>query len=103
VSGVKTFSDLAEFVNILLRFEEIVIYINFQEDKENCFKFLQVKGKWIYPSSTALTREMSGHVACMVEMRNPFKILVRKSSEGKRSLDRPIRRWTYNVTVDLTG
>jgi hypothetical protein len=33
-----------------------------------------------------------GHVACMGEMRNPYKILVEKS-EGKRPLRRPLHGW----------
>jgi hypothetical protein len=35
-----------------------------------------------------------------VEMRNVYRILVRKP-EGKRALGRPIRRWVDNIKVDL--
>jgi hypothetical protein len=42
----------------------------------------------------------AGHVAHMGEMRNAYKILVRKP-EGKRLLKRPRLRWDGNVTLDL--
>jgi hypothetical protein len=41
------------------------------------------------------------HVACMGEMRNAYKILVRKS-EGKRPFGRPRPRWEDNIRMDLT-
>jgi hypothetical protein len=41
-----------------------------------------------------------GHVACIWEMRNACKILIR-NSEGKRSLGRPRRRWEDNIKIDL--
>jgi len=36
----------------------------------------------------------------MEEMRNAYKILVRKS-EGKRPLGRPRHRWKDNIIMDL--
>jgi len=42
-----------------------------------------------------------GHVACIREMRNSYKILVRKP-EGKRPLRRPVCRWEDNVGMDLS-
>jgi hypothetical protein len=47
-------------------------------------------------------REMirAGHVACMGEMRNACKMLVRKP-EGKRPLGRPRRRWEDNIRMML--
>jgi hypothetical protein len=47
------------------------------------------------------SRRMSraGHVVHMGEMRNAYKILVRKP-EGKRPLGRPTYRWD-NITMDL--
>jgi hypothetical protein len=41
-----------------------------------------------------------GHVACMGEIRNAYKILDRKP-EGKRLLGRPRYRWEGNITMDL--
>jgi hypothetical protein len=41
-----------------------------------------------------------GHVACMGEMRNAYKILVRKP-ERKRPLGRPRCRCKGNVRMDL--
>jgi hypothetical protein len=41
-----------------------------------------------------------GHVACMGEMRNEYKILVGKP-EGKRPLGRHIPRWEDNIRMDL--
>jgi hypothetical protein len=42
----------------------------------------------------------AGHVACMEEKRNAYRILVGKP-EGKRPLGRPRRRWAYNIRMDL--
>jgi hypothetical protein len=42
----------------------------------------------------------AGHVECMGEVRNAYKILVRKV-EGKKPLVRPRRRWEYNIRMDL--
>jgi hypothetical protein len=38
----------------------------------------------------------AGHVACMEEMRNAYKILIWKP-EGKRPCGRPRRRWEGNI------
>jgi hypothetical protein len=40
------------------------------------------------------------HVACMEEIRNVYKILVRKP-EGKRPLKRPRHIWEDNIRMDL--
>ena len=42
----------------------------------------------------------AGHVARMEEGRSAFKILTGKPI-GKRPLERPRRRWEYNITMDL--
>jgi hypothetical protein len=42
----------------------------------------------------------AGHVARRGEMRNVYRLLVRKS-EGKRPLGRPRRRWMDNIMMDL--
>jgi hypothetical protein len=41
-----------------------------------------------------------GHVACLIEMRNAYNILVGKP-EGKSSLVKPKRRWEDNIRMDL--
>jgi hypothetical protein len=41
-----------------------------------------------------------GNVACMVEKRNAYRILVGKP-EGKRLQGRPRYRWVDNVKMDL--
>jgi hypothetical protein len=41
-----------------------------------------------------------GHVALMVEMRNAYKILVRKP-ERKRPLGRSRHMWEDNIKMDL--
>jgi hypothetical protein len=46
-----------------------------------------------------LTR-WTGHVACMSEMRNKYKILVGKL-EGKRRCGRPRHKWEDNIRMDL--
>ena len=38
----------------------------------------------------------AGHVACMVEERGVYRVLVGKP-EGKRPLGRPRRRWVGNI------
>jgi hypothetical protein len=43
---------------------------------------------------------MIGHVACMGEMRNMYKILVGKP-EWKRPFLRPRRRWEDNIRMGL--
>jgi hypothetical protein len=42
----------------------------------------------------------AGHVACMGEERNAYRILVRKP-EGRRPLGRPRCRWVDNIKMDL--
>jgi hypothetical protein len=42
----------------------------------------------------------AGHVACMGEERNVFKVLVGKS-EGKRPLGRPRHRWEVGIRMNL--
>jgi hypothetical protein len=44
--------------------------------------------------------EMRGHVVHMGEMRNAYKILVRRP-EGKRSLGRQRHRWKDNIKMDF--
>ena len=42
----------------------------------------------------------AGHVACMVEERGVYRVLVGKP-EGKRPLGRPRRRWVDNIRMGL--
>ena len=42
----------------------------------------------------------AGHVACMEESRNAYRVLVGKP-ESKRPLGRPRRRWEDNIKMDL--
>jgi hypothetical protein len=42
----------------------------------------------------------AGHVACMGERRNVFRVLVGKP-EGKRPLERPRCRWEHGIRMDL--
>jgi len=42
----------------------------------------------------------AGHVACMVEERGVYRVLVGKP-EGKRPMGRPRRRWVDNIRTDL--
>jgi hypothetical protein len=42
----------------------------------------------------------AGHVACMGEERNVYKVLVGKSG-GKRPLGRPRRRWEDVIRMDI--
>ena len=42
----------------------------------------------------------AGHVACMEQSRNTYRVLVGKP-EGKRPLGRPRRRWEDNIRMDL--
>ena len=42
----------------------------------------------------------AGHVACMGEDRVVYRVLVGKL-EGKRTLERPRRRWVDNIGMDL--
>jgi hypothetical protein len=47
-------------------------------------------------------RTRYGHVACIGEVRNVYKILVAKP-EWKRPLGIPRRRWEENIEMDLKG
>jgi hypothetical protein len=58
-------------------------------------------------SSPDITRQIksrrmrwAGHVACMGEGRNVYRVLVGKP-EGKRPLVRPRRRWEDGMKMDL--
>jgi len=42
----------------------------------------------------------AGHVACMGEEREVYRVLV-GTPEGRRPLGRPRRRWVDNITMDL--
>jgi hypothetical protein len=42
----------------------------------------------------------AGHAACMGEGRGAYRVLV-GSSEGKRPLERPRRRWEVNIKMDV--
>ena len=42
----------------------------------------------------------AGHVACMEQFRNAYRVLVGKP-ESKRTLGRPRRRWEDNIKMDL--
>jgi hypothetical protein len=42
----------------------------------------------------------AGHVACMGEGRDVYRVLVGRP-EGKRPLGRPRRRWENNIKMDL--
>jgi hypothetical protein len=44
----------------------------------------------------------AGHVACMGEGRNMYRVLVGKP-KGKRPLERPRRRWENGIKMDLGG
>jgi hypothetical protein len=43
---------------------------------------------------------LAGHVACMGEVRNMYRVLVGKL-EGKRPLERPRHRWADGTKMDL--
>jgi hypothetical protein len=45
---------------------------------------------------------LTGHIACIVEKRNAYRILVGKT-KGKRLLGRLRRRWENNNKRDLRG
>ena len=42
----------------------------------------------------------TGHVACMEQSRNAYRVLVGKP-EGKRPLGRPRCRWEHNIKMDF--
>jgi hypothetical protein len=58
-------------------------------------------------SSTDIIRQIksrrmrwAGHVACMGEGRNVYRVLVGKP-KGKRALERPTHRWEDGIKMDL--
>jgi hypothetical protein len=42
----------------------------------------------------------AGHVACVMEKKNVYMVLVRKP-EGKRQIERPTYRWEDNIKAHL--
>ena len=44
--------------------------------------------------------QWAGHVACMCEEKEVYRVLVGKSEE-RRPLGRPRRRWVDNIRMDL--
>jgi len=44
--------------------------------------------------------KLAGHVACIGEIRNAYKIFIRKT-EGNRQLGGSSRRWEHNIRMDL--
>jgi len=42
-----------------------------------------------------------GHVACKIDMRYAYKVLV-GVPDGRIPLERPRRRWEVNIIMDLT-
>jgi hypothetical protein len=42
----------------------------------------------------------TGHVACMGKRRGVYRVLMGKP-EGKRPLERPRRRWDYNIKMEF--
>jgi hypothetical protein len=44
--------------------------------------------------------KLAEHIACMVDMRNEFKLSDGKS-EGTKPLGRPRRRWEGNIKMDI--
>jgi len=56
----------------------------------------------LYTTRVIKSRRMrwTGHVSCMGEMRNAYKILVGKP-ERKTSLERPRCGWEANISMDL--
>jgi hypothetical protein len=60
----------------------------------------EVTGQWRKLHSGELQSRWVGHVACMGEGRNVYKVLVGKP-EGKRPLERARRRWEDRLKMDL--
>jgi hypothetical protein len=59
-------------------------------------------GELVVEEELKVSRRMrwAGHVARTGEKRNAYRILM-GSSEGKRPLGRPRRRWVDNIKIDL--
>ena len=53
-----------------------------------------------FASDKIKKNEMGGALACMVEGRSVYRVLVGKS-EGKRPLGKPRRRWEDNIKIYL--
>jgi hypothetical protein len=47
-----------------------------------------------------LSKRVGGHIACMGELRNAYKILFRRP-EGKRPLGRSGHVWVDNIKLDV--
>jgi hypothetical protein len=110
--GCETWSLTLREEHILRVFENRVIRRIFGP------KTNEVTGEWrklhneelhILYSSPNIIRQIksrrmrwAGHVACMREQRNVYKVFVGKP-EGKRPLERPRHRWEDGIRMDLRG
>jgi hypothetical protein len=69
------------------------------ENRENCINE-ELHDLYSSPSIIRIIMlrriRWAGHVACMGEKRNVYRLL-----EGKRPLGRPRRRWVDNIRIDL--
>jgi hypothetical protein len=74
-------------------------------------RMLKILGEDLYNVYTSpdITRVINiwsmrwaGHVAHMGEMRNAFKVLLRKP-KGKRAVGKHNRRWDDNIKINLKG
>jgi hypothetical protein len=85
--------------------EKVGLYIN--QNKPTSDHGLHKKELHILYSSPNIIRQIksrrmrwAGHVACMGEERNVYKVLMGKP-QGKRPLGRPRHRWGDGIRMDL--
>jgi hypothetical protein len=109
--GCETWSLTLREENRLRVFENRVLRRIFGPKRD------EVTGEWrklhneelhiLYSSSDIMgqikSRKMrwAGHVACMGEERNVYRVLTGKP-EGKRSLGRPRSRWEDGIRIDFS-
>ena len=62
----------------------------------------EITGEWRNIIRNLKSRRLrwTGHVACIEQFRNAYRVLVGKP-ESKRPLGRPRRRWEDNIKMDL--
>jgi hypothetical protein len=109
--GCETWSLILREEHRLRMFENRVLRRIFGPKRE------EVTGEWrkmqsgelhnLYSSPDIIrqiksrTMRWAGHVACMGEGRNVYRVLM-GNPEGKRPLERSRRRWEYWIIMDLT-